>query len=154
MEEGTPPKEAELRAELTALRPRALQKRAEAAGVSEEDLDAVEDSAEIIELIVQKVAEKEAAAAAAAHVGIVLYCASATTTSLGNDYLFSDSGLFITPVIIHIQTPISLIFTWGIGSSPHTLILIRVMVMRNLGISLHTSVPSLLLLDANSQSNI
>ena len=66
MEEGTPPREAELRAELAALKPRGLQKRAEAAGVSEEDLDAVEDSAGIIELILQKVAEKEAAVAAAA----------------------------------------------------------------------------------------
>ena len=50
---------AALREELTVLNPRALQKRAEAEGVSEEDLDSVEDSAGIVELILQKVAEKE-----------------------------------------------------------------------------------------------
>jgi hypothetical protein len=45
MEEGTPPPSAELRAELAALKPRALQKRAEAIGVDEDALDEAEDVA-------------------------------------------------------------------------------------------------------------
>ena len=48
MEEGTPPPSAELRAELAALKPRALQKRAEAIGVDEDALDEAEDAAATI----------------------------------------------------------------------------------------------------------
>ena len=54
MEEGTPPPSAELRAELAALKPRALQKRAEAIGVDEDALDGADDDA-IIELIIAKI---------------------------------------------------------------------------------------------------
>ena len=39
VEEGTPPPSAELRAEPAALKPRALQKRAEAIGVDEDALE-------------------------------------------------------------------------------------------------------------------
>jgi hypothetical protein len=48
MEEGTPPPSAELRAELATLKPRALQKRAEAIGVDEDALDEAEDAAATI----------------------------------------------------------------------------------------------------------
>ena len=43
-----------LRAELQSLRPRALCRRAEGAGVSDEALDAAEDDAEVIELIMRQ----------------------------------------------------------------------------------------------------
>ena len=65
MEEGTPPPSAELRAELAALKPRALQKRAEAIGVDEDALDEAEDAAATIELIVARTKALAAEAAAA-----------------------------------------------------------------------------------------
>ena len=64
-EEGQPPAMAELRAELAALRPRALNRRAEEAGVDDDALDSAEDSAQIIALIIAK-AEQAAADAAQA----------------------------------------------------------------------------------------
>jgi hypothetical protein len=65
MEEGTPPPSAELRAELAALKPRALQKRAEAIGVDEDALDEAEDAAATIELILARTGTLAAEAAAA-----------------------------------------------------------------------------------------
>ena len=55
----------ELRAELAALKPRALQKRAEQMGVEEEQLDDAGDTAAIIALIMAKADEKAAEAVAA-----------------------------------------------------------------------------------------
>lgn len=55
-----------LRAELSELRPRALQRRAEEVGIAEEDLDEADSGEAIVELIVAKVAEEQAAAATAA----------------------------------------------------------------------------------------
>eukprot|EP01047_Picozoa_sp_COSAG01_P086849 COSAG01_NODE_19718_length_993_cov_10.844519_1_plen_257_part_10 len=52
-------KQIELRAELEALRSRALYRRAEEAGVSEAGLDAAEDGAAVIELIMARHAEQQ-----------------------------------------------------------------------------------------------
>eukprot|EP01047_Picozoa_sp_COSAG01_P050899 COSAG01_NODE_5192_length_4420_cov_38.410553_1_plen_573_part_10 len=52
-------KQIELRAELQALRSRALYRRAEEAGVSEAGLDAAEDGAAVIELIMARHAEQQ-----------------------------------------------------------------------------------------------
>lgn len=52
--EGGPPLAEALRAELRPLKLRALTKRAEAAGVDDDSLDAAEDAASVIELIVAK----------------------------------------------------------------------------------------------------
>ena len=58
-------------AELKALTPRALQRRAEAEGVSEDQLDNAESDAEIIGLIIQKaVVSDTGAAPAKAHYGL------------------------------------------------------------------------------------
>ena len=54
-EEGTPG--VELLAELGAMRLRALQKRAEELGVAEDKLDEADEKSEVIELIVQQLAE-------------------------------------------------------------------------------------------------
>ena len=58
MEEGTPPPHAALEAELAALKPRALQRRAEEAGVDESLLDEAEDAAAIVALIIAKVTQE------------------------------------------------------------------------------------------------
>eukprot|EP01043_Picozoa_sp_COSAG02_P012492 COSAG02_NODE_482_length_21409_cov_126.131018_9_plen_349_part_00 len=63
-EEGEPPAAEALRAELRPLKLRALTKRAELAGVDEDLLDAAEDTASVIELIVATETEKAADAAA------------------------------------------------------------------------------------------
>ena len=47
-EEGTPPPMAELRAELSALKPRALKKRAAEVGVDEEKIDEADDADDVI----------------------------------------------------------------------------------------------------------
>jgi hypothetical protein len=57
VEEGTPPASAELLAELGAMKFRALQKRAEKLGVGEDKLDEADEKSEVIELIVQQIAE-------------------------------------------------------------------------------------------------
>jgi colicin import membrane protein len=67
-EEGTPPTEAELLAELQGMKMRLLQKRAEVIGVEEDKLDEAEERSEVIALIVAKVEEGRAKAAAAAQV--------------------------------------------------------------------------------------
>jgi hypothetical protein len=61
MEEGMPPPEAVLLAELQGMKMRALQKKAEALSVNEDRLDDAEEKAEVIALIVAKVAERSAA---------------------------------------------------------------------------------------------
>ena len=65
MEEGTPPLEAVLLAELQGMKMRAVQKKAEALGVEEEKLDDAEEKSEVIALILAKVEERRAAAEAA-----------------------------------------------------------------------------------------
>ena len=57
VEEGTPPASAELLAELGAMKFRALQKRAVKLGVGEDKLDEADEKSEVIELIVQQIAE-------------------------------------------------------------------------------------------------
>jgi hypothetical protein len=47
MEEGTPPPSAELSAELSALKPRALKKRAAELGVEEEKIDEADDADDV-----------------------------------------------------------------------------------------------------------
>ena len=54
-----------LRSELLALKPRALQKRAEEAGIEEEELDAADDTDAIVELIMGRVLDLEPEVAAA-----------------------------------------------------------------------------------------
>eukprot|EP01047_Picozoa_sp_COSAG01_P047253 COSAG01_NODE_4498_length_4973_cov_5.248461_4_plen_100_part_01 len=56
-----PPPEAVLLAELQGMKMRALQKKAEALSVNEDRLDDAEEKAEVIALIVAKVAERRAA---------------------------------------------------------------------------------------------
>ena len=65
MEEGTPPLEAVLLAELQGMKMRAVQRKAEALGVDEERLDDAEEKSEVIALILAKVEEGRAAAEAA-----------------------------------------------------------------------------------------
>ena len=55
-EEGTPPAKAELLAELGAMKLRALQKKAEELGVSEDQLDDAEEKSEVIALILAALA--------------------------------------------------------------------------------------------------
>ena len=62
---GEPPEPAALRAELSGLKPRALQKRAEALGVDVDALDAADDAAAFIELIMARADELAAEEAAA-----------------------------------------------------------------------------------------
>eukprot|EP01043_Picozoa_sp_COSAG02_P048071 COSAG02_NODE_4682_length_5102_cov_11.871277_1_plen_1610_part_10 len=65
MEEGTPPRLAELRAELQALKLRQLQARAEQLGVDEQSLDDAEDKPAVMALILAKVEEHATADEAA-----------------------------------------------------------------------------------------
>ena len=65
MEEGTPPRLAELRAELQALKLRQLQARAEQLGVDEQSLDDAEDKPAVMALILAKVEEQATADEAA-----------------------------------------------------------------------------------------
>eukprot|EP01043_Picozoa_sp_COSAG02_P044473 COSAG02_NODE_3976_length_5963_cov_1.633015_1_plen_296_part_00 len=67
-EEGTPPPMAELRAELSALKPRALKKRAAEVGVDEEKIDEADDADDVKGTLIALIVEKEEAAAGAARI--------------------------------------------------------------------------------------
>ena len=63
-EEGVPPRPpmAELRAELSALKPRALKKRAAEVGVDEEKIDEADDADDVKGTLIALIVEKEEAA--------------------------------------------------------------------------------------------
>ena len=67
-EEGTPPPMAELRAELSALKPRALKKRAAEVGADEEKIDEADDADDVKGTLIALIVEKEEAAAGAARI--------------------------------------------------------------------------------------
>ena len=107
-------KRAKLEAELAALKPRALQRRAEAEGVTEDQLDNAESDAEIIGLIVQKAGFSDTGAAPAkAHYGLGDSNAAPTKAPTKTGVENAGRSSFGTKhVILSYQWDVSIRDTW------------------------------------------